>query len=78
MSNIRTKLFSPFSNPQKTMLLLNTIHHPNLLSYKVSFVQDHFLWKVSDFIEAGSVLGVLRSKYPGGIKDPVLLSSILR
>ena len=60
------------------MLLLNLLNHPNILSYRVAFVEKRSLWLIFDFLEGGSIEKILNKYYPNGFKDEVLIATILK
>jgi len=57
---------------------MSTCRHKNVISYFVSFVDDTDLWLVMPYLAAGSVADVISSKFPEGVKDEVLVATILR
>jgi serine/threonine protein kinase len=52
--------------------------HKNILNYYVSFVNEAELWLVMPFIEKGSIKNILKILAPKGIKDEVLVASIMK
>ena len=60
------------------MLLLNLLDQPNILSYKIAFLNKQELWLVFELMEGGSVEKIMRCRYPNGIKDQALIATILR
>ena len=60
------------------MLLLNLLDQPNILSYKIAFLNKQELWLVFELMEGGSVEKIMQSIYPNGIKDQALIATILR
>lgn len=56
----------------------STISHPNMMKYYASFVDHNFLWIISEMIDQGSLLGILHFQHFNGIKDEILISSILQ
>lgn len=52
--------------------------HPNILSYHTAFISGNFLWIVMPLLSGGSLESALREKYPEGIKDQVLVASIMK
>lgn len=64
---------------QKKMLLLNVIHHQNLLPYKIAFVSGKELWVVFSIMDGGSVELLLKTLYNNqGIKDIHLIATIIK
>jgi serine/threonine-protein kinase OSR1/STK39 len=57
--------------------IMSCCHHPNVLNYYASFVNDKELWIIMPLIEGGSLRTVLNQLFPKGIHDEVLLASIL-
>ena len=50
--------------------------HKNLCRYYVSFMDDSDLWMVMPLLGAGSVVDIMKLKYPNGIKDEVIIANI--
>ena len=48
------------------------------MKYYVSFVNDSELWLVMPYVSRGTLRSNLRDKFPNGIKDEVLIASILQ
>jgi len=63
---------------RKNILLLNLLDHPNILSYKTSFICFKDLWVVTELMEGGSVDKIIQHKFPGGLKDQTLIATILK
>lgn len=57
---------------------ISLLHHPNIINVYVSFVVDQEIWIVMPYLPFGSCLDILKSKFRNGIKDEVLLASIIR
>ena len=57
---------------------MSSCRHKNVVSYYVSFLDDSDLWLVMPLLGAGSVVDVLKMKYPEGIKDEVLIATIIK
>jgi len=47
------------------------------MKYYVSFVNDNELWLIMPYVSRGTLRTNLRDKFPNGIKDEVLVASIL-
>ena len=60
------------------MLLANLLDHPNILSYKIAFINKQELWLVSEIMECGSIDRIIQALYPNGIKDQALIATILK
>jgi len=60
------------------MLLLNLLDHPNILSYKIAFISKQDLWLIFEILEGGSIEKIIQAHYPQGIKDQVLIATILK
>jgi serine/threonine-protein kinase OSR1/STK39 len=60
------------------MLLLNSVNHKNLLSYKIAFINGKELWVLFNIMEAGSMELILKSEFINGIKDHCMLATILK
>jgi serine/threonine-protein kinase OSR1/STK39 len=56
---------------------MSQCRHKNVVSYYVSFIDDSDLWLVMPLLSGGSVLDSLRSNFQNGIKDEVLIATIL-
>jgi serine/threonine-protein kinase OSR1/STK39 len=52
--------------------------HQNVISYYVSFIDESDLWLVMPLLGAGSVHDVIENKFKDGIKDEVLIATILK
>ncbi|KAL0478082.1 hypothetical protein AKO1_010771 [Acrasis kona] len=63
---------------RKEVSVLSTVHHPNIVTYLTSFVNDTELWLVMDFLEGGSVADVMRYKYPEGLPNEEIIATILK
>lgn len=44
-------------------------HHPNLLPLLASFTSDDQLWMIEPYISHGSVLNMMKYKYPSGLPE---------
>lgn len=66
------------SDIRKSMLLTNLLDHPNILSYKSTFISKQDLWLVSEVMEYGSIDKIIEARYPNGIKDQTLIATILK
>ena len=58
--------------------ILSECQHRHVLGYYVSFVHEQELWLVMPYIEGGSLRNAINLSFPKGIKDEVLLASILK
>lgn len=56
----------------------STTSHPNMMKYYASFIDHNFLWIISEMIDQGSLLEILHFQCVNGIKDELLISSILQ
>jgi len=63
---------------RKSMLLLNLLQNPNILSSRATFIYKQDLWLVFEIMEAGSMDKIIQAKYPNGIKDQTLIATILK
>lgn len=60
---------------------MKTLNHPNLLPLYCSFVHENNLWMVMPYIHGGSVLNIMRFKYPDGLEEPAIatiMKSVLK
>lgn len=57
---------------------MSQCRHANLVTYYVSFIDGSDIWLVMPLLGAGSVEGVLKEKFPKGIKNEVLIATILK
>ena len=57
---------------------MSSCRHKNVVSYFVSFTEHSDLWLVMPLLGAGSVADVLKINMPKGIKDEVLIATILQ
>ena len=63
---------------RKEINIMSSCKHPNVISYFVSFTDDTDLWLVMPLLGAGSVADVLQLKFRDGVKDEVLIATILK
>jgi serine/threonine-protein kinase OSR1/STK39 len=63
---------------RKNTLLLNLLDHPNILSYKTSFIHNKDLWIISELMQGGSVEKIMQKTHPNGIKDQALIATIIK
>jgi serine/threonine-protein kinase OSR1/STK39 len=56
---------------------MSQCRHKNVVSYYVSFIDDSDLWLVMPLLSGGSVLDSLKANFKNGIKDEVLIATIL-
>ena len=52
--------------------------HPNMISYICSFVEGSVLWFLTEYVDGGSVLDIIHFSFQTGLRDEVLLATILR
>jgi serine/threonine-protein kinase OSR1/STK39 len=60
---------------------MRTLQHPNLLPLYCSFVHENNLWMVMPYVHGGSVLNIMRFKYPDGLEEPAIatiMKSVLK
>ena len=62
---------------RKEIQIMSSCRHKNVVSYFVSFTEHSDLWLVMPLLGAGSVADVLKINMPKGIKDEVLIATIL-
>lgn len=58
--------------------IMSSCKHPNVINYFVSFIDESDLWLVMPILEAGSLEDILKIKFKNGIKDEVLIATLLR
>lgn len=63
---------------RKEINIMSTCRHQNVVSYYVSFIDDSDLWLVMPLLGAGSLSDVIKIKCEDGIKDEILIASILQ
>ena len=51
---------------------MRSLNHPNLLPLYASFVHEQNLWMVMPYVHGGSVLNIMRYKYPDGLEEPAI------
>jgi serine/threonine-protein kinase OSR1/STK39 len=56
---------------------MRALSHPNLLPLLVSFVEGQHLWMVTPLVRGGSVLNVMRFRFPEGLEEPAI-ATIMR
>ena len=60
---------------------MRSLQHPNLLPLYCSFVHENNLWMVMPYVHGGSVLNIMRFKYPDGLEEPAIatiMKSVLK
>lgn len=60
---------------------MRSLQHPNLLPLYCSFVHENHLWMVMPYVHGGSVLNIMRFKYPDGLEEPAIatiMKSVLK
>ena len=63
---------------RKEINIMSSCRHKNVVSYYVSFIDDSDLWLVMPLLGAGSVVDVMKTNFHQGLKDEVLLATILK
>lgn len=63
---------------RKEINIMSSCRHKNVISYFVSFIDDSDLWLVMPLLGAGSLSDVIRVKAKQGIKDEVLIATVLK
>eukprot|EP00743_Colponemidia_sp_Colp-15_P002931 GILK01003171.1.p1 GENE.GILK01003171.1~~GILK01003171.1.p1 ORF type:complete len:436 (-),score=66.25 GILK01003171.1:94-1209(-) len=63
---------------RKEIAIMSMCHHPNVVTYHVSFVAGHQLWLVMPVLEGGSTLNIMRAGFSHGFRDEAVLATILR
>jgi serine/threonine-protein kinase OSR1/STK39 len=63
---------------RKEINIMSSCLHKNLCRYYVSFMDDSDLWMVMPLLGAGSVVDIIKLKYPKGIKDEAMIATILK
>ncbi|KAI4366857.1 hypothetical protein MLD38_022670 [Melastoma candidum] len=56
---------------------MNLISHPNLLRAHCSFTAGHSLWVVMPYMDGGSCLHTMKSSFPEGFEEPVIVTLLL-
>ncbi len=62
---------------RKEISIMSTCHHPNVITYHVSFIEKTDLWLVMPILGAGSAADIVKLKYPMGIKDEAVIATFL-
>ena len=57
---------------------MSSCRHKNVVNYYVSFLDDSDLWLVMPLLGAGSVSDILKLKFPHGLKDEILIATLLK
>ena len=57
---------------------MSTCQHKNVVSCHVSFIEGTDLWLVMPILSAGSCYDIMRLNFPSGIKNEVVIATILR
>jgi serine/threonine-protein kinase OSR1/STK39 len=63
---------------RKEINIMSSCRHKNVVSYYVSFIDDSDLWLVMPLLGSGSMADILHLRKKDGIKDEVLLATILK
>jgi serine/threonine-protein kinase OSR1/STK39 len=63
---------------RKEINIMSQCRHKNVVSYYVSFMDDSDLWLVMPLLDAGSVSDVIKLNTKNGIKDELLIVTILK
>lgn len=63
---------------RKEINIMSSCRHKNVVSYFVSFTDESDLWLVMPLLGAGSVQDVMKVSFAEGIKDEVLIATILK
>lgn len=63
---------------RKEITQMKLCSHPNVVSYYCSFVDGQYLWLIMKFFSGGSVLDIMKYKFPNGLQDEALIATILR
>jgi serine/threonine-protein kinase OSR1/STK39 len=63
---------------RKEINIMSSCRHKNVVSYFVSFIDASDLWLVMPLLGGGSVGDVLKYKFKTGIKDEIVIATILR
>lgn len=58
--------------------IISKCNHRNVLKYYTSFIHERELWLVMPLIEGGSLFNILNICAKTGIKDEILVASVLR
>jgi serine/threonine-protein kinase OSR1/STK39 len=56
---------------------MSQCRHKNVVSYYVSFIDDSDLWLVMPLLNGGSVHDSLRQNFKNGLRDEILIATIL-
>lgn len=71
----------PDSNLQQIMREIQVMRlnaHPNVVSNHVCFLAGNLLWIVMPVYAGGSIADILRMRHPRGLKDEVVIATILK
>jgi len=63
---------------RKEINIMSSCKHKNVISYFVSFMDESDLWLVMPLLGAGSVYDILKLNAKEGIKDEILIATILK
>ena len=63
---------------RKEIAIMSTCQHKNVVTCYVSFIESTDLWLVMPILSAGSCYDIMRLNYPTGIKNEVIIATILR
>jgi serine/threonine-protein kinase OSR1/STK39 len=58
--------------------IMSNCKHPNVINYFVSFIDVNDLWLVMPLLGAGSLEDIMHIKFKNGIKDEVMIATILK
>eukprot|EP00884_Botryococcus_braunii_P013203 jgi/Botrbrau1/21884/Bobra.0249s0013.1 len=68
LENVNTNL----EEIQRETHLMRLQHHPNVLQLYCAFVSGQKLWIVMPYVSGGSVLNIMKYRYPEGLEEPVI------
>jgi serine/threonine protein kinase len=57
---------------------LNNIIHDGILDYKLSFTENQSAYFGFELMEGGSMAGILKDRFPYGIKDISAIATIMK
>lgn len=58
--------------------IMASLHHPNIVGIKASFVVNSELWIVMPLLTVGSCLSLMKRIAPQGFKDEIFIATILK
>ncbi|AYV76323.1 MAG: STE/STE20/FRAY protein kinase [Terrestrivirus sp.] len=70
--------YDNFTEIGDELRIQNNLRHKNIISIRESFIEHECLWIVMELAEHGTLKALLNNHYMNGIKDEILIATIMR